>query len=163
MQNFEPPHRAKISHCRSTSSQRLHPRHANHCCSHVIKMRPDVWAQGVSMGRTTCQKCSHVRAQSMPPAGQFPSIFDGRRAYVFGNRRKGGVGVVPQCELLCSSLHVLVFSKSHALSYPRSKRLRIRSGAGRRICSGSFTAAGLLCNSDDSTSNCNQFQHRHQM
>ncbi len=47
--------------------------------------------------------CSHVRAQRMPSAGQFSSIFDHRRAYVFGNRRKDGIGVVPQCELLFSS------------------------------------------------------------
>ena len=92
---------------------------------------------------------SHVRAQKMPSAGQFPSIFDHRRAYVFGNRRKDGIGVVPQCELLFSSRHFLSF-QNHMC---RSKRLHIHSGAGRRICSSSFTAAGLRCNSELSTSN----------
>lgn len=47
--------------------------------SHVIKVRADVWAQGV-----------------LPSAGQFSSIFEPDKAYIFGERRRSGVGVIPQ-------------------------------------------------------------------
>jgi hypothetical protein len=53
----------------------------------------------------------------MPAAGEFPSTFHHSRAYIFGNRRKSGTGVVPQCEPWLRSLCFGVFSKSHALLY----------------------------------------------
>jgi hypothetical protein len=47
--------------------------------SHVIKLRADVWAQG-----------------TLPSAEQFSSLFELGKAYVFGERRKSGGGVIPQ-------------------------------------------------------------------
>ena len=47
--------------------------------SHVIKLRADVWAQGV-----------------LPSAQQFPAHFDENKAHVFGTRRESGSGVIPQ-------------------------------------------------------------------
>ena len=47
--------------------------------SHVIKLRADVWAQGV-----------------LPSAERFSSLFEQGKAYIFGNRRESGGGVIPQ-------------------------------------------------------------------
>jgi hypothetical protein len=47
--------------------------------SHVIKLRADVWAQGV-----------------LPSAQRFSALFEQGKAYVFGQRRQSGGGVHPQ-------------------------------------------------------------------
>ncbi len=67
--------------------------------SHVIKLRADVWAQGV-----------------LPSAEDFPALFDGDKAYVFGDLRKNGDGVTPQYLPIITS--PVLFCHNLPLRYP---------------------------------------------